>query len=871
MSFRKTRLTAMLLVMFLIISSFGALQAGAANEISMLVLNKNEVSLEAGSTASLTATAVYVNGSTENVTLKTEWSSENPEIASVYAGVITAKKEGKIVLTATYMGKPVLVNVTVSKSVRSLVKDKQSLNLRKGQPEQITLTAYYDDNTEEDVTKKAVWSIDNGSVATVFDGLVKGLESGTATITAKYNSQTVNIPVSVEIAKRVDLSESAVSLLLNDPHKVTLKATYPDGTVKDVTDIATWESDNPEVADVIKGEIVGYSAGQAKITGTYGTKSAKIVVDVDKAIKLELNKQNVLMKMKDNKAEQLKLTATFASDGEEEQESTDITSRAEWSSSDDSVVSVVKGKLTANGSGQATVTAKYGEKSVSTLVDVDVPRRLEADSDSRYLQINQPDSIILTATYADGSTAKVADVAEWSSDNEDVAYVIKGEVKTYKAGEANVTAKYGGKTVKVKLFVDIPTRITASAKTVNFQIGSTEQVTLKALYTNASDADITNKAEWTTSNAEIAEVRNGLITGIGTGTATITAKYGTRTAVVQVSVGVLKSLTTTSELTLPLNKGDKKSIDLTAAYTDGTTSDVASEAVWTSSNEKAVKVNQGALTAIAAGEAEITATYGGKTVSVTVKVDLADKLKASVTLLVFDIGETKSVTVTATDAKGKDTNVTKDAEWSSANEAIAQVSEGVITPISRGKTTVTAKYGGRSVSVTLEIGVVQSLSVDKKFITTKTGETVQLQLNASLTDGSKKDVTAEATWKSSNYKIADVTDGGMVTAMASGNTNITASFGGKSISIPIEINKLKYLKTDKILIQMAAGSQENVKATATFEDQTDMDVTIPALWTTSNLRVADVKDGVIRAVSKGKATITVTYGKMKTTVTVTVN
>ncbi|WP_409344663.1 Ig domain-containing protein [Paenibacillus sp. MBLB4367] len=877
MNVKKARLTALLLVIFLIASSFGAVQASAANEISMLVLNKNEVALEVGSTASLTATAVFVNGATENVTLKTDWSTGDAEKASVYAGVITAKKEGKVVITATYMEKPVIVTVTISKNVRSLVKDKQSLNLRKGQPEQIGLTAYYGDNTEEDVTKKATWSIDNGSVATVFDGMVKGLESGTATITAKYNSQTVTIPVSVEIAKRVDLNQSAVSLLLKDPHKVTLKATYPDGTDKEVTDIALWESDNPEVADVIKGEITGYSAGQAKITGTYGTKSATIVVDVDKALKLELDKQNVLMKIKTNPTEQLKLTATFAGSGEEENESTDITERAEWTSSNESAVSVVKGKLIANGSGQATITAKYGEKTVTTQVDVDVPRRLEADSETRYLQINQPesstlptDSIILTATYADGSKENVSAIAEWSSDNEAIADVSKGVVKTYKAGEANVTAKYGGKTVKVKLLVDVPTRITPNTKTVNFQIGSSEQIVLKALYTNASDVDVTSKAEWTTSAPEIAEVRNGQITGIGTGTATITAKYGTRTATVQVSVGVLKSLTTTSELTLPLNKGDKRNIDLKATYTDGTTSDVVAEAVWASSNEKAATVDQGAITAVAAGEASVTATYGGKTVTLNVKVDMADKLKASSTLLLFDLGETKSVVLTATDSKGKEVNVTKDAEWKSANEAIAEVTEGVITPISRGKTTVTAKYGGKTVTITLEIGIVQSLTVDKKFIVTKTGETVQLQLSAELTDGSKKDVTDEAVWKSSSYKIADVTNG-MVTAMASGTANISATYGGKTITVPVEINKLKYFKTDKILVQMTTGGQENVKVTATFEDQSDLDVTIPSLWTTSNIRVADVKDGVIKAIGKGKATITVTYGKMKATVYVTVN
>lgn len=76
-----------------------------ALEVTSLVLNKNELSLEVGGTASLTATAVYDSGATENVTVKTDWTSGSPEIASVYAGSVTAKKEGKAVITATHKGK----------------------------------------------------------------------------------------------------------------------------------------------------------------------------------------------------------------------------------------------------------------------------------------------------------------------------------------------------------------------------------------------------------------------------------------------------------------------------------------------------------------------------------------------------------------------------------------------------------------------------------------------------------------------------------------------------------------------------------------------------------------------------------------------
>ncbi|MEI7027431.1 Ig-like domain-containing protein [Paenibacillus sp. y28] len=865
MRLKKARLLPILLIMTLVASLFGGMSASAATTetISKLVLSKNEVALEVGSTASLTATAIYESGTTETATIKADWSSSDTTVATAYAGVITAKGKGTAVVTATYMGQTVIVNVTVSKKVRSLIKDKQSLDLRKDDSEQITVTAYYDDGTSEDVTAKSTWNIDNGSVATVFDGKVTGLASGSANVTATYNNQTVTVPVNVEIAKRVDASQTEISLLLNDPVDVTLEATYPDGTKQDVTAKAEWESEDPSIADVLNGKITGYSAGKTTIYGTYGTKTAAIAVEVDNAIKLELNKQSLLIKK--GNTEQLVLNASYASGDPE-----DITARATWTSSNNDIVSVVKGKLIANAIGEATVTAQYGDKTVTVKVDVDVPRRLDASSDVLYMQTAQSSQITLTATYADNSEADVTADAEWSVNNTDIAFVNKGKVTAYKAGEALVTAKYGDKTVTIKISVDVPSTLSVNKKTVNLQVGGYEQAVLKALYTDGSEVDVSSKAEWTSSDSAVVDVRNGLISGVDTGTATVTAKYGTRTTTIKVSVGLLKSLTTTSDLTLALSKGDTKTISLTAVYMDGTSKDVVADAEWTSSNATAVTVDAGVITALESGEATITAAFGGKTVTLAVKVDMANKLKASTALVSFDLGDTKSITLTATDANDNAIDVTKEAEWISSNESMVLVSsEGVLTPVARGKATITAKYGGKSVTISVEIGVVQTLEVSKKYISAKTGDTVQLTLSATLSDGTKRDVTTDAVWKSNAYKVADVSNG-LVTAVSAGSTNISATFGGKTVTVPIAVDTLKYLKTDLILVQMKAGSTTQVTALATFEDQSEADVTVDGLWTTSSLKVADVKDGTIRAIGKGKATITVTYAKKKTYVYVTV-
>ncbi|TXK76100.1 Ig-like domain-containing protein [Paenibacillus sp. N3.4] len=865
----KSRYTKWLSFLFIFILASQSLVAGsayAADEISKLVLNKNELVLQVGDTANLTATAIFVSGTTENATVKTDWNSGTTDTASVYAGVVTAKKEGKAVITATYMGKTEIVNVTVTKKVKSLTSNKLSLDLRLDTTEQLTITAYYDDGTSETVTSKADYTIDDSSIVSVTNGLVKGQNPGSATITVKYMNQSLKLYVDVEVVRRIDAEKSEISLLLNGTEKIKLLATYPDGTVSDVSEKAVWTSEKDKVADAIKGTIKGYSVGKTTLTASYGTKTTTIVVDVDSAVKLDLDKQNVLLK-KDASGE-LKLTATYA-----DNTTKDVSGLAEWASSDEKVVSVSKGKLIATSIGEATITAKYGDKTVSTMVDVEVPRRLVVDSDSLSLKAGAEQQLALWATYSDGTTVNVKDSAVWTVDDEAIVYVSKGNVKAYKAGIAKVTATYGGKTTTIKVEVDIPNIIKPSDKIVNLQIGGSKNVVLTAIFKDGSEADVSSKAEWTTSSKDIADVHNGYISGTDTGAATITAKYGTRTAVIQVSVGVLKSLTVNQDKQavdkLVLKKGASVTLNATALYTDDTSKEVTSDVIWTSGNTKYVTVEAGKVKALASGETTITAQLDTKTISIPVQIDMASDLSANVTSLVFDLNETRSISLTAVDSDGAKRDVTSEAEWKSNSPTIALVTKGVVTGVSRGKTSITALYGGKSVSISVEIGVIQTLAADKSFIVTKSGDKVQVKLTATLADGTIKDVTEAATWKVQSYKLGTVVNG-LFTATASGKTTLSGSFGGKMIAIPIEIDSLKYLKTDVVKVDLQEGKTASVEALATYTDGSEENVTIPALWTSSNIMIADVKDGVIKATGKGSARITISYSNMKTTVLVTV-
>ncbi|RXZ83456.1 hypothetical protein EBB07_06495 [Paenibacillaceae bacterium] len=844
------------LMVALVLPAAGTVNAAAGDEISRLIVNKNELALEAGSTYALTATAVKVNGGTEDVTIKTDWTSGSTAVATVYAGSITAKAEGTAVITATYSGKTVIVNVTVSKKVKALTMNVNEFDLRIGQEKQVELTAIFEDGTSESVTKKADWSVGSYATATVVNGLVSGKKSGQTEVTARYGNQSISATVSVEIAKRLDVENSQLFLLKGEKEPIKLMATYPDGSVDNVTDKADWESDNDKVADAIKGVVTAYGTGTTTITAKYGTKTTSFVVNVDASKKIEVDKQDVFMKTGTSKELALKVTYI---DGKVE----DVTSDAKWESSDESIAFVTKGKISAYSPGEATITASFAGKSVEVHVDVDVPRRLELDNDVIAIGVNDLKKLKLTATFADGSTEDITEKANWTSSDNAIVFVKQGSVTGYKSGIAQVTASYGGRQIKATVKVNVPNRITVDKDTVALQVGDTTDLKVSAVYEDGRVEEITQEAEWSSANNDIAEARKGTITGIATGSTSITVKYGTRTVNVPVSVGVIEKLTLSQKKIL-LEKGKDQKATLSVKYKDGLTKDVTDQATWQSSVSDVADVSKGLITANKGGTAVITASFGGESVSLYVEVDIASSLSTSSAMALLEIGENQQITLTSTDSEGNKRNVTTEAVWSVNSAKVAEVSDGLITALANGKATVTAKFGGKTITVAVEVGSIQRLTANTANLDMKSGESYQVKLTALLADGRTKDVTDLAEWKAGNSRIISVNNG-KIEAINAGKSKVTAKYNGKTISVAVEVDVLKYLDVysdNKVAteIVLKRGQTLQLSGVATYSDNKDRDVTVDGLWSSSKATVAHVKHGLLTAQGKGKANLTFKFG-----------
>ena len=156
---------------------------------------------------------------------------------------------------------------------------------------------------------------------------------------------------------------------------------------------------------------------------------------------------------------------------------------------------------------------------------------------------------------------------------------------------------------------------------------------------------------------------------------------------------------------------------------------------------------------------------------------------------------------------------------------------------------------------------VESITLDKDYLTLEEEETVTLRADIYPEDATDKTIT----WGSSNIEVARVVDG-TVTAIKEGTAVITATSGGISASCIITVTK-KFIPVTSVtliqsLISIEKGKTIQLEVTVQPDDATDKTIT----WSSSDQSVANVdKTGLVSAQAGGSAIITATAGEMSAT------
>ena len=323
--------------------------------------------------------------------------------------------------------------------------------------------------------------------------------------------------------------------------------------------------------------------------------------------------------------------------------------------------------------------------------------------------LTEGETLALSATVSpDNATDKTV---TWTSSDASVAAVSGGTVTALKAGKATIIASCGGKAatceVTVKAKVIAVTGITLNKTTSTLTEGETLSLSATVSPDNATDKTVT----WTSSDASVASVSGGTVTALKAGKATIIASCGGKAATCEVTVKA--KVTSVTSITLDktaaeILEGETVTLTATVIPSDATDQTI----VWTSSDESVAKVISGVVIGVKAGKATIIASCGGKaaTCEVTVKPKtisvtsiMLDKTRAEMT-------EGEILTLTADVAPEDATD--KTLIWTSSDEAVATVKDGVVTAVKLGRATImAASTSNPSVSATCEVVVYSATGI----------------------------------------------------------------------------------------------------------------------------------------------------------------
>jgi trimeric autotransporter adhesin len=171
------------------------------NDLASFTISPLNTSIKPAATQQFSASGVFGDGSTRDITSSATWTSSNPAIATIDAnGLATAVALGSTTITATDSGKTQNTTLTVSnKVVSSITISPTNQTIASLSTESFSATANYSDGTTATVTSSTTWTSSNTAAATInSSGVATGVAIGTTTITATFSGVSANTTLTVQ-------------------------------------------------------------------------------------------------------------------------------------------------------------------------------------------------------------------------------------------------------------------------------------------------------------------------------------------------------------------------------------------------------------------------------------------------------------------------------------------------------------------------------------------------------------------------------------------------------------------------------------------------------------------------------------------------
>ena len=825
-----------------------------------LTLNRTSASLKVANTIQLSAR--FTPATTTNQTV--EWSTSNESIAKVNtSGLVTAKALGTCVIAATAKdGSGVsascelVVGETPAESIT--ISPKGPFTIKIGETVSLSATVLPETATDKSVS----WLARTSAVKVDQNGLVTGLAVGDSWVSATNSaghSDSVNFTVTPILVEEIEI-ESQLSFEVGQTQQLHAVISPSNAT----NTALNWTVKDSSVASVDNnGNVTALKLGATEITvaatdGSGVTSTVKVNVNPTRATGIAIEEPvSTTFKVR----ETIQLSAIVTPNNSSDKTVT-------WTSSNPEIATVNEsGLVSAVSVGDVTITAtnSAGQKaSINLTVEKTLAESIVLNTTSVQLKVGEENSLTVSFTPATTTDKSIT----WSSSNTNVATVSEiGLIKAVALGESVITAKTNDSsnlsvTCNVKV---IPTLVESVVidydGPTTLKVRDKLQLSARVLPEDATDKSIA----WRSLNPTVASVsETGLVTALAIGnvTITVTTTNGQTAQIEFTVVPTPVSAITFDKTSVKLKKTESVKIIATIVPEDATNKNIN----WTSSNNSVASVDaDGVVTAIAVGEAVITATAtDGSGVFNTVEVQVEPIYAESLTIVAegsttLRDGETVQLRAVFVPENTTDKRVT----WDAGPEINATIDEnGLFTAGSVPSVVgvVARSIGTPGVSGSIEINVietpVESVEITSEPLVLLPGESKEVAVSVNPSTATDKTIS----WSVSDESIIKLqkfdSSVAVINAIAPGQAYLYAkASNGVNTSLMVTVNTIP-------VTEIILSKQElrlNVSETYQFEANVlPVNASNKAIrWESSNAEIGTVDEtGFFTAIAPGETVIT---------------
>lgn len=842
-----------------------------------------------GSSIQMTATGLFWDGTTRDLTSLATWAVANPAAATVTStGQAYGVASGSTVISASFGTVSGFGTLSVTGAVlRSIQVTPVGASVPRGMTRQFSAVGTYNDNTTQDLTSQVGWTTSSAGVASVnAAGLATGVGVGTCDVIARLSGVTGTTSFSVTTAVLQGMQVNPANVVLPNglTRQLTATGTFSDASTQDLSSLVAWTTAPGGIATVSSsGLATGVAVGTTVVTATLNGTNGSTTLRVSSATPQSIQVAPAHPSVAKGATQQLTATATMS-----DATTLDVTDQVGWTTSPTGIATVsTTGLATTVVVGSTTVTATLSGVSGSTTLDVTpaVLRSIQVTPPVAQIPATTTAQFTATGIYSDATTQDVTNQVSWTTLPQGIATVsTSGLASGVSQGSTVVSAAKAGVASGFANLTVTPVVLQAIQITpldASISNGTSQQFTAIGTFSDNTTRDLSTQVNWTTSPAGIATFSaSGLGTGVAVGTTTVTATLSG----VSASTGLtVKNVTLQSIQVTPTNAsvavGTTTQFTATGTFSDNTTQDLSGQVAWTASPGGIANFStSGAGTAVGQGSTTVTASLNGVSDStgLTVTAAVLQSIQVSPSNPNIASGTTVQLTATGVYSDSTTQDMTSQVSWTTSPSGIATVNgTGLATAVAVGATTVTATHGGvhGSTQLTVASSVVTSIQVTPADSSVAKGTTTQLTATGTFSDSTTQDLTNRVSWTTSPTGIATISASGLATAATQGTTTVRATLSGVSgtTSLTVTAATLQSIQITPANPFLAKGTTRQLTATGTYSDRTTQNLTTQVSWGTSPAGIATVSTaGLATAGAQGVTTVSATMGGVTGTTTLTV-